>query len=303
MDAFKKVDDLVSKPILGSDGAQAWQNFAKSEQGNKAQQQQQKLNSSSGGAPQAPLKAQERAMGYKTWQDEQRDEAKRRNDTGETTEGITYTHFKQKQPQKKRKNTTEASAGENLDDDQDDNHYAVQDDDNNDSEKPTQIIANEKSSAAVDDDVRKPNKKSKRRTVAVPTIVHDPTHPLEQVAAAMIQRSTTVTNDDMDDDLPDGWKCAHDPNTNKRYYYQSTTGQTSWTKPTAANSATTTTATTSNDDDAAPLASITLALPDGWTTAIDPTTGKTYYYHAPTQITQWDPPNSFAAATTTNTTK
>jgi hypothetical protein len=30
-DAFKKVDELVSKPVLGSDGAASWQSFRKGE--------------------------------------------------------------------------------------------------------------------------------------------------------------------------------------------------------------------------------------------------------------------------------
>jgi len=34
------------------------------------------------------------------------------------------------------------------------------------------------------------------------------------------------------------------------------------------------------------------ALPPGWATAPDPTTGKPYYYHKKTQKVQWEPPTA-----------
>jgi hypothetical protein len=36
-----------------------------------------------------------------------------------------------------------------------------------------------------------------------------------------------------DDNLPPGWKAASDPDTQKTYYYNNKTKQTSWTRPTS----------------------------------------------------------------------
>ena len=368
MEAFRKVDDLVSKPILGSDGAQAWQSFAESEQGNRAQKQkqQQRIGSSSSsaaasGAPQAPLKAQERAMGYQTWQDEQRDEAKRRNDgTGgtKTTGTPTYTHFKQKQPQphqKKRKNDPRGDLHQEKNEIDNDDHDgdrkitsatdAATDDAATDAAATAKDHEGDHNVDVVDHDgtaimKRNKSKRNKSKTTQKPIILHDPMHPLEQVSAAMMmiqqqqlqhqsqQRASTTTttttststrnhvvgrDDAPNDALPDGWKCTTDPNTGEVYYYQSITGQTSWTKPTNPHTTTTTKKKAKRDGDICDddhdhkattagtttttytnttTNETTLTLPDGWTTAIDATTGKTYYYHIPTQITQWDPPNS-----------
>jgi len=85
-EAFNAVDDLVSKPVLGSDGAGRWQNFR---QGNKL------LNRQST-APTAPLKATDRKAGFGSWQQERQNEAAVRIQAGEAALNAGYTTFNNK---------------------------------------------------------------------------------------------------------------------------------------------------------------------------------------------------------------
>lgn len=90
MDAFGKVDDLVAKPVLGSDGAKAWQDFAK-----RGSSQSSSALSGASNAPKAPLKRQDRAMGCTSWQDEKSKAGDSHSQQDKSSAG--YTHFKQKQ--------------------------------------------------------------------------------------------------------------------------------------------------------------------------------------------------------------
>lgn len=86
--AFSKVDELVSKPVMGSDGAASWQNFRK-DHASKIRP------SSSSVAPKAPLKKLDR-LAFTSWEDEQQHENQMRKEAGHVQAGAGYTTFKKK---------------------------------------------------------------------------------------------------------------------------------------------------------------------------------------------------------------
>jgi len=82
---FNAVDARVSKPVLGSDGAAAWQNF-------RADTKQPQSHHGSV-APTAPLKAADRAAGFASWKEERQNEAAVRRQAGEAAVNAGYTQF------------------------------------------------------------------------------------------------------------------------------------------------------------------------------------------------------------------
>ena len=90
--AYNAVDDLVAKPVFGSDGAKKWQSFA------QATQQQQHIQRGHSVAPTAPLKAIDRATGFTSWKEE-RDYSNQIRHSDDHTKNTTlsgYTNFTQK---------------------------------------------------------------------------------------------------------------------------------------------------------------------------------------------------------------
>lgn len=94
--------------------------------------------------------------------------------------------------------------------------------------------------------------------------------------------------------LPLGWECAPDPSTGKPYYFNRATGESAWTPPVAAAPA------LAPMPMPIPVAAIAdagaAAMPAGWESAPDPSTGKVYYFNRATGETQWTPPVAPAAA-------
>ena len=84
--AFNDVDETVAKAVLGSDGAARWQDFKSTA----------KLKQTSSVAPAIPLKKLDRALGTTSINDERRTEAKVRADAGTAALGSGYTQFKRK---------------------------------------------------------------------------------------------------------------------------------------------------------------------------------------------------------------
>ncbi|KAL3762192.1 hypothetical protein ACHAW5_002780 [Stephanodiscus triporus] len=84
--AFNQVDESVSKPVLGSDGAARWQDF----------KGKSKLPTKSSIAPALPLKKLDRALGTASFREEQENEAKIRREAGDREAGSGYTVFKRK---------------------------------------------------------------------------------------------------------------------------------------------------------------------------------------------------------------
>lgn len=90
----------------------------------------------------------------------------------------------------------------------------------------------------------------------------------------------------MEPALPEGWIEQFDLSTNKKYYANTTTGETQWTPPTPTVSA----------PAAAPSpVSSSAGLPEGWMEQSDPSTGRKYYCNTKTGQTQWEMPTSGGA--------
>ena len=90
--AYNAVDELVAKPVFGSDGAKKWQTF--SQQSTTQKQQHIRV------APTAPLKAIDRATGFTSWKEEREYSNQiRQNDdhtNKNTAASSVYTNFTQK---------------------------------------------------------------------------------------------------------------------------------------------------------------------------------------------------------------
>jgi len=94
-----------------------------------------------------------------------------------------------------------------------------------------------------------------------------------------------------------GWEQTTDPSSGKTYYFNRSTGETSWTPPAGANAAATApAAAVAADEQLAsqlapePASQPAAALPEGWEQATDPASGKTYYFNRGTGATSWTPP-------------
>lgn len=81
--------------------------------------------------------------------------------------------------------------------------------------------------------------------------------------------------------LPAGWAVAIDKKYGHKYYYNASTGQSSWEQPTESADA-------RADAAAKPL-------PPGWKEATDPSTGRTYFCNPFTSQTTWERPVDAAA--------
>lgn len=83
--AFKSVDDLVAKPVIGSDGAASWQDFQKDTK-----------HHSQHAAPNLPLKRADRMAGITSVEEERTREDAIRKQAGKAGESKGYTVFKRK---------------------------------------------------------------------------------------------------------------------------------------------------------------------------------------------------------------
>jgi len=98
--------------------------------------------------------------------------------------------------------------------------------------------------------------------------------PEAEPAAAPEPEPAPPTPESPADALPPGWTEHVDPKSGKTYYYNKSTKETSWKKPTAS---------------AAPAGD---ELPAGWAEVKDPSSGKTYYYNKSTKETSWKRPHA-----------
>ncbi|CAJ1966851.1 unnamed protein product [Cylindrotheca closterium] len=294
LDAFAKVDEMVSKPVLGSDGANSWQQFRK---GNKA------INNHKSVAPKAPLKKSDMlGTGFSSWEEERKHEDQMRQAKGQTSTGSGYTTFKKKntvEEAAERKRIKLIEARIRPDDkkyfipsptfegwkynyvfttkvDQGTGYYW----DGMDAIKelkgelvwPKKKV--EKATSETRDETEQAPKKKKRKKNRGPTIVSDPNNPMEQVHAILQQRRQAASG--LIADLPPGWAASIDPSSKKPYYYNQATGERSWTKPENVDKA----QSTASDE-----------LPKGWKSAVDKSTGKTYYYNDKGE-TKWEKPTA-----------
>merc|ERR1712072_1351688 len=75
--------------------------------------------------------------------------------------------------------------------------------------------------------------------------------------------------------LPAGWEQVIDPSSGTAYYFNSSTGETTWTPPASSKES--------------------QSLPAGWEKSIDPSSGKTYYFKRSTGETSWTTPTESGA--------
>ena len=302
-DAFAKVDDIVSKPVLGSDGAKSWQAF----------QRDTKTSHRTSVAPKAPLKKADKLnTGFSSWEEERRHEDRVRSEAGHSKTGTGYTSFK-------NKNSAEEAAerkrikqieGRIRPDDQEyfipskefkgwkfNYIFTTRPDrsgtgyywDGMDSikelrgelkrDKPSKATPTETSSTSQEkqhQEEPKRKKQKKNKNKVGPMIVNNPNNPLEQVAAIIQKRNqSTVTADAT---ATTTWETAVDPSSGRQYYFCRATGERSWTKPVE---------TGKKNQEQQPN---TKELPQGWKSALDSGTGKTYYYNEKGE-TRWERPD------------
>jgi hypothetical protein len=310
-DAFAKVDSIVSKPVLGSDGAASWQEFRKKVvKGSSAERPS--------AAPKAPLKKLDRlGAGFTSWEDERSHEDKVRKQSGHAETGAGYTTFKKKNSaeeaaERKRIKNIEAKIRP------EEKEYFIRAQtfqgwkfdyifttrtergtgyfwDGTDSIKKLrgELSAEEHPSCDITDQKKDENirnavleeegensslkpKKKKRKKSEGPVIISDPNNPMEQVAAIVQRRNQMLS---VGCDLPAGWEATMDNATGKNYYFNRVSGERSWTAPEAPKSQ-----GAKNSDTETPL-------PQGWSVAVDKASGNNYYFHTSGQ-TQWNRPTS-----------
>lgn len=301
-DAFSKVDELVSKPVYGSESSASWQSFRK-DHGPK--------HPSS--APKAPLKrADKLGTGFTSWEEERAHEGKIRREAGHAATNSGYQLFNDEHKKKaeeaasrKRKERIQARIRP------DDKEYLIPSKtfegwkfdyvfttkngttgyywDGMDSIKKEngelktvekiETSQTETTLDAKDGDKIAPKKsQKKRKRTKGPTFVHDPNNPMEQMQAILQQRNQKLKGVTADSNLPAGWEAAKDPATGNTYYFHRATGQRSWEKPTGSSE--------NSKKEGEP----TGMLPEGWKSAVDPASGKTYYHHTSGK-TSWTKPS------------
>jgi len=277
-DAFSTVDSLVSKPVLGSDGAASWQEF----QSSKTKHKSRNI------APHIPLKRADKLSGFKSIEDERRMEEKNRIVGGDRKMGSGYTAFKRKggghekgeiaerkrlklvkeriMPEGQKYFIKAATFGGWKEDyvfttrDRGTGYYwdgmdsikklEGKDSVSADTSESTQITSNQTT--------KKAKKKKKKK-----------------LKKSKDKENSTETSPDQQSDLPSGWAEAIDPTSGKTYYYNVALNQTVWERPENIKE---------GDDDE-----------KSWEEAKDPSTGKTYYFNRSLNKTTWVRPDCLSS--------
>ena len=336
--AYNAVDELVAKPVFGSDGAKKWQSFAAA----VAQP------SKSSVAPTVPLKAIDRATGFTSWKEEREysNQIRQNDNHAKNSTSSGYTNFtgkgnqnKNEMSSKERKRIERRIIGDQQEyfipsatfdgwkfdyvfttrvESHGTGYYfdgmdslkllrgQISEDDIPSSAKilSCEITTKKRPSLQAtgdvdeatttltgkNDDAEPIKKKKKKAKNLAPVIVNNPNHPLEQIAAILAQRQQPSSSSSLSDSeailLPVGWEVAKDSQTGQHYFFNRTTGERSWERPTSAPQfpcVTTTNTTTTTK---------TPSCPNGWNVTRDPSSGKEYYYHAQTGETSWEKPTT-----------
>ena len=304
--AFAAVDNLASKPALGSDGAASWQEFRK----------KSGTVLSRGVAPSAPLKkADKLGTGFSSIQEERKHEEKVRLEGGDATMHSGYTTFKRKQDQgeiedRKRRKLIESRTrpekvkyfikadtfeGWKMDyifttKDRGTGYYwdgmdslkRLRGEDVSYMTKSTKSKENEggdNGEEATDHDnestpkkdkkkKKKKDKKDKKSSSSLQAVPDDPNNPMEQVLNAMRRRTEILSQ-------------AHTESKSSQISLETKAALTgSMTMNTIQNIE----SSIANEKQKAELAKY------NWEVATDPSMGKTYYFSRKTGERQWDNP-------------
>lgn len=92
--------------------------------------------------------------------------------------------------------------------------------------------------------------------------------------------------------LPDDWQESLDPASGNPFYYNSKTGESSWTRPAAPEPAPATSSSAQPAAASSQAATQAGGLAEGWTEHVDPGSGKTFYYKVATGETSWTKPEA-----------
>jgi len=287
-DAFATVDSLVSKPVLGSDGAASWQEFRSNHKSKGA--------SSRGVAPHLPLKRSDKLSGMKSIQEERRNEQQIRSDSGDRQMGSGYTVFKRKntmeeaverkrrkmiQDRKRPDDQTYFIKAETFQGWKEDYAFTTRDsrtgyywdgmdsikklngadlDDDSTKQNNDDITTNHEGSVEAK---TKSSKKKKKKA-------KDQKHKKNDEAVGA------------ESDLPKGWQMALDPASGKTYYCNVELNKTVWEKPIDENGSIN---AENKGSETVPI------LPNGWEAAKDPSSGKEYFYNRSLNKTSWERPS------------
>lgn len=261
---FSSIDAMVSKPVVGSDGAASWQEFSR-----------QGKHKSRGQAPHAPLHKVDRISGIQSIEDERKYEQKNRQEQGHKPMGCGYSVFKRKhdlseiESKKRKKLIIERKRPENVSyflpsatfvGWKEDYVYTTRDSgtgyywDGADSvKKLLKFESNNECSTEFDSKYGEAGGQSKDGNVKV-----------KKKIKHKIQESKEHLSS-----LPDGWEQATDASGNI-YFFNRSLNKSVWEKPTENYKQT--------------------KLADGWKEGTDPRTGRTYYYNHSANKTSWEKP-------------
>lgn len=309
------VDDLVAKPVLGSDGAASWQNFVKDSDKIMRSRLSSSLSSSNpqnhSTAPQMMLKKADKHI-FSNLHEERAHEEKMREQKGSESMGSGYTHFKKRgldegeeelsealTPRIRPDNKTyyyptETFEGYKEDyifttrhrgtgyywDGMDSLRKRIRMQNGTVSEEAT--ITQPETSPPKTEKIHK-TKRKKEKLNGVPD-TDDPNinNPYEQVADAIRKRNEKVALASI------GWVATIDPSTQKTYYYNSKTRETTWDNPLLPKQKEHQKQKSSQSKDME--GAETNKLPKGWKSTLDKASGKVYYYNTVTKETSWKIP-------------
>mmetsp|Transcript_16200 Transcript_16200/g.30632 ORF Transcript_16200/g.30632 Transcript_16200/m.30632 type:complete len:286 (-) Transcript_16200:2028-2885(-) len=273
-DAFSAVDAMVSKPVLGSDGAASWQEF---KAGSK--------DKSRGVAPHLPLKKTDKLSGIKCIEDERRQEQRIREMYDERPMGSGYTLFKRKNTQedaserKRRKRILERKRP-------DDQLYFIKSDTFVGWKEDYVFTTRDGNTGYYWDGMDSLKRINVDEDAGID--VNNKKH-LDKPSSSKKKKSkdkiTKFSQKEMDSSrkyqqLPEGWSSATDPRTGKTYYYNFALNKTMWDVP----------KTDDNENETKTSVDADRLLPQGWEMAKDPSTGMTYFYNRVLNKTSWEHP-------------
>jgi hypothetical protein len=316
-DAFASVDELVSKPVLGSDGAASWQAFRSSKDNSRDVPALHRPSS----APKAPLKrADKLGTGFTSWEEERDHEERIRQSAGHATAGSGYTVFKKKDEAgeaAERKRQAQIKARIRPDDqeyfipskifqgwkfdyvfttrpDRGGTGYFWDGMDSINKLDGTSTVVegtngptppqSDSTTTSKDDQQEVTSsepKKKKRKKDKGPVIIHDPTNPIEQVQVILARRNQQLL----------GMAAGAAPITTTIDPTLADGWETA-SDPSSGQVYFFNRASGERRWEKPEKRNLTDAdtLPDGWKSAMDNTSGKTYYYHATTGETKWEKP-------------
>jgi len=100
---------------------------------------------------------------------------------------------------------------------------------------------------------------------------------------------TMSAEEDDDDDLPEGWFSAIDPDSKERYYCNDQTGESQWERPEQEQTSQQSSQPGEDNDQSSQDADVSGNLPEGWEAMLDPSSGD-YYYCKWDGTTTWEKP-------------